>query len=176
SQSVKTTEMGGPVGYDGGKKIAGRKRHVVVDTLGLLMAVAVTAANLDDGTHAHRGLSKVDGAAYPPLEVVFPGNKSNNNALDRWRRKASVRYRVEVTSKPSDEPGFEPVKIRWVVEQSIACLNRCRRLSKDYEYHTASAENWVRVSAIQRMLRRLKPDPNYRQPHFKYPKPEKKAA
>jgi hypothetical protein len=63
-----------------------------------------------------------------------------------------------------------------VVEQSIACLNRCRRLSKDFEYLTASSESWVRISAIQRMLRRLKPDPNNGQPEFKYPKPEPKAA
>jgi putative transposase len=176
SQSVKTTEMGGEVGYDGGKKVGGRKRHVVVDTLGLLMAVAVTAANLDDGTHAHRVLGKLAPEAYPRLEVIFADNKYNNKALERWLKKTAAPFRIEVTSKPKDEAGFVPVKIRWVVEQSIACLNRCRRLSKDYEYLTASAENWVRVSAIQRMLRRLRPDPNCRQPEFKYPRPEPKAA
>jgi putative transposase len=176
SQSVKTTEMGGEVGYDGGKKIDGRKRHVVVDTLGLLMAVAVTAANLDDGTHAQRVLGKLDPAKYPRLEVIFADNKYNNKALDRWLKKSEAPYRIEVTSKPADEEGFVPLKIRWVVEQSIACVNRYRRLSKDYEYHTSSSENWVRVSAIQRMLRRLKPDPNDRQPEFQYPKQEKKSA
>lgn len=176
TQSVKATEMGGEVGFDAGKKVDGRKRHIVVDTLGLLMAVAVTAANLDDGTHAQRVLGRLDALKYPRLEVVFADNKYNNKALDRWLKEAQVGYRVEVTSKPGDRPGFVPVRIRWVVEQSIACLNRCRRLSKDYEYHTSSSENWVRISAIRRMLRRLKPDPNYRQPRFKYPKPEKKAG
>ena len=176
SQSVKTTEMGGETGYDGGKKIDGRKRHIVVDTLGLLMAVAVTAANLDDGTHASRVLSKLGVSAYPRLEVIFADNKYNNKALQGWLKKTQAPYRIEVTSKPPDEEGFVPLKIRWVVEQSIACVNRYRRLSKDYEYTTSSSENWIRISAIQRMLRRLKPDPNYRQPEFKYPRPEKKEA
>jgi putative transposase len=176
SQSVRTTEMGGETGYDGGKKIDGRKRHVVVDTLGLLMAVAVTAANCDDGTHAERVLGKLDVCAYPRLEVIFADNKYNNRALDRWLRKTQAPYRIEVTSKPPDQEGFVPVKIRWVVEQSIACVNRYRRLSKDYEYHTSSSEDWVRISAIQRMIRRLKPDPNNRQPEFKYPKQANKSA
>src|SRR5262249_4093009 len=84
SQTVKTSEMGGPVGCDGGKKVKGRKRHLVVDTLGLLLAVAVTAANLDDGTHAWRVLGQLQPSSYPRLEVVFAGNKYNNRALDRW--------------------------------------------------------------------------------------------
>ena len=176
TQSVKTTEMGGVTGYDGGKKVGGRKRHIVVDTLGLLMAVAVTAANLDDGTHAQRVLSRLDVSAYPRLEVIFADNKYNNRALDRWLKKAQAPYRVEVTSKPPDEEGFVPLKIRWVVEQSIACVNRYRRLSKDYEYHTSSSENWIRIAAISRMVRRLKPDPYNREPEFKYPKQEKKSA
>jgi putative transposase len=176
SQSVKTTEMGGLTGYDGGKKIDGRKRHIVVDTLGLLMAVAVTAANLDDGTHACRVLSKLDLTKYPRLEVIFADNKYNNKALDRWLKQSEAPYRIEVTSKPPEEEGFVPLKIRWVVEQSIACVNRYRRLSKDYEYLTSSSENWVRIAAVSRMVRRLKPDPNNGQPQFKYPKPEQKAA
>src|SRR4051794_20882743 len=87
SQSVKATETGGETGYDGGKKIAGRKRHVVVDTLGLLMAVAVTAANLDDGTHAPRVSSKLEASEYPRSEVAFADNEYNNKALNRWLKK-----------------------------------------------------------------------------------------
>jgi putative transposase len=169
SQSVKTTEMGGEAGYDGGKKVKGRKRHIVVDTLGLLLAVAVTAASLDDGTHAPRVLRKLSPASFPRLEVVYADSKYRNRALDGWLRASGAGYRVEVVSKPADEPGFVPVKVRWVAEQSLACLGRCRRLSKDYEYKTEHSEVWVQIAAIQRMARRLCPNPNYRQPQFKYP-------
>jgi putative transposase len=176
SQSVKTTEVGGERGYDGGKKVKGRKRHVVVDTLGLLMAVAVTAANLDDGTHAPRVLGQLDLTKYPRLKVMFADNKYHNEALDKWLRRTSAPYRLEISSKPADQPGFVPLKVRWVVEQGIACLNRCRRLSKDYEYLTSSSENWIRISAIQRMVRRLAPNTSRTEPEFKYPKPEQKVA
>src|SRR3954449_10623253 len=81
TQTVKSTEVGGVVGYDGGKKIKGRKRHVVVDTLGLLLAVAVTSANLDDGTHAPRVLGKLAAAQYPRLEVILADNKYHNQTL-----------------------------------------------------------------------------------------------
>jgi putative transposase len=176
SQSVKTTEMGGPTGFDGGKRINGRKRHIVVDTLGLLLAVAVTAAHLDDGTHAPRVLRQLDASKYPRLKVVFADHKYNNRTLERWLRTSEAPYRIEVVSKPKDEAGFVPVKIRWVVEQSIACLSRCRRLSKDYEYNTSSSESWVKIAAIQRMARRARPDANNRQPQFKYPKKDRKIA
>jgi putative transposase len=176
SQTVKTTEMGGVVGYDGGKKIKGRKRHIVVDTLGLLLAVAVTAANLDDGTHAPRVLGKLEAAQYPRLEVILADNKYNNQTLEKWRRVQAVAYQIVVVMKAEGTPGFVPVKIRWVVERAIAWLGRCRRLSKDYEYNTTSSESWIQIAAIQQMTRRLRPDTNNGQPEFKYPKKVKKVA
>ncbi len=170
TQTVKSTEMGGPVGYDGGKKIKGRKRHILVDTLGLLLAVVVTAANFDDGTHAALVLAKLKGEQYPRLKKIFADNKYNNKTLQQWMADNQVPYTIEIGMKPAGESGFKPVKIRWVVEQSHACVGRCRRLSKDYERLTSSSETWIQLSAIQRMLRRSRPDLNQPQAAFKYPK------
>ncbi len=164
------------MGYDGGKKIKGRKRHILVDTLGLLLAVVVTAANLDDGTYAPMVLAKLRPEKYPRLKKIFADHKYINKTLDRWLLDTKARYQIEITMKGEGEPGFKPVKIRWVVEQSHACLGRCRRLSKDYERLTTSSETWIQISAIQRMVRRLKPDPNNRQAEFKYPNKGKKVA
>jgi putative transposase len=176
TQSVKSTEMGGCVGYDGGKKIKGRKRHILVDTLGLLLAVVVTAANLDDGTYASLVLAKLTPEKYPRLQKVFADNKYNNKTLQAWLRDQQVPYEIEISVKEAAEKRFKPLKIRWVVEQAHACHGRCRRLSKDYERRTSSSETWIQLSAIQRMLRRLRPDLNNRQAAFKYPKKDKQAA
>ena len=176
TQSVKSTEIGGPVGYDGGKKIKGRKRHIVVDSLGLLLAVVVTAANLDDGTYASRVLAKLAAEKFPRLKKVFADNKYNNKRLQRWMAETKAPYEIEIGMKPAGEEGFKPLKIRWVVEQAHACLGRCRRLSKDYERLTSSSETWVQISAIQRMLRRARPDMNNPQTKFKYPKKVKEMA
>jgi putative transposase len=176
TQSVKTTEMGGVSGYDGNKKIDGRKRHIVVDTLGLLIAVVVTAANLDDGTHAPGVLGMLKPEKVPRLQVVFADHKYINHTLDKWMERQRVSYRIEVSTKPADQEGFVPLKIRWVVERTFAWLGRSRRLSRDYEYKTAHSETWIRISAIHMMVRRLKPDTENSQPKFKYPKSDKKVA
>jgi putative transposase len=176
TQSVKSTEMGGCVGYDGGKKIKGRKRHILVDSLGLLLAVVVTAANLDDGTYASLVLAKLTPEKYPRMQKVFADNKYNNKTLQAWLRRQQVPYEIEISVKGAAERTFKPLKIRWVVEQAHACHGRCRRLSKDYERRTSSSETWIQLGAIQRMVRRLKPDPDNRQAPFKYPKKDKQAA
>ena len=176
TQTVKSTEMGGSVGYDGGKKIKGRKRHIVVDTLGLLLAVVVTAANCDDGTYAALVLAKLQVEHYPRLRKIFADNKYHNKTLQQWMTENQVPYTIEIGMKPEGEAGFQPVKIRWLVEQSHACGGRCRRLSKDYERLTSSSETWIQLSAMQRMLRRSRPDLNQPQAAFQYPKKSGKVA
>jgi putative transposase len=176
SQSVKTTEMGGARGYDGGKKITGRKRHIVVDSLGLLLAVAITSAKIDDGTAAPQVLARLPGEALGRLEIVWGDGRYRNKALERWRQQTAARYQVAVVSRPEGAVGFVLLPKRWVVERSFAWLGRWRRLSKDYEYETTSAEAWVQVAAVGQMLRRLRPNKNKPQPDFKYPKHARKAS
>ena len=134
----------------------------------------MTAGNLDDGTHAAQVLQKVTVDKYPRLKKIFADNKYNNKTLQRWMADNQVPYELEIAMKAKEEPGFQPVKIRWVVEQAHACQGRCRRLSKDYERLTTSSETWIQLSAIQRMLRRLRPD--NRQAKFNYPSKIKKSA
>ena len=132
SQSAKTTEVGGDErGYDGGKKIKGRKRHLLVDTLGLLITVLVTGANADDGTASPRLLEKVSAEDYPRLKKIFGDNKYHNKSLQAWLAVHRPAWDVEVTKPPEGTKGFSPVRIRWVVERSNAWHSRCRRHSRD---------------------------------------------
>jgi putative transposase len=168
SQTVKTTEMGGVRGFDGGKLIKGRKRHLLVDTLGLLLAVVVTAGNVDDAAGAQLVVGKVSPAAYPRLEAIFGDNKYHNYEYYAWLQKHSGgRWHMEISSRPADTKGFKPLRIRWVVERSIAWHGRYRRNSKDYEKRTDSSESMILLSALSLMVQRLKPS-DQKQPAFKY--------
>ena len=175
SQTVKTTSVGGERGYDGGKKITGRKRHIVVDTLGLLLAVAVTGAALDDGTGAPRVLEKLDLEEHPRLEKLWGDQKYNNRALDRWLAAQEAPYAVEVVQRPLGAKGFVLLHRRWVVERTIAWLGRYRRNSKDYERRTDSSEAMLKISAIHHMVRRLRPDSSKKENPFNYPKSPRKS-
>jgi transposase len=147
------------VGTDGGKKVRGRKRHIVTDPMGLVPAVAVTAANVDDGAAAPAVLGRMAAADFPRLAVVWGDATSRNHGLDAWRAEHRPGWRVEVSSKPDGRPGFVPVKKRWVVEQTFGCLGRARRLATDSERETGNSESMVELSAILRMARRPKPAP-----------------
>lgn len=176
SQSVKTTEMGGARGYGAHKKVSGRKRHVVVDSLGLLLAVAVTAACADDGAAAPQVLAKLDPKEHPRLEVIRADQKYNNRDLQQWLGERHARYRIEVVRRPEGARGFVVLPKRWVVERSIGWWGRYRRLSKDYEYDTRVSETWIQVSAIHQTVRRYRPDQEQQQPPFKYAKPRREVA
>jgi putative transposase len=158
SQSVKTTEVGGADrGYDGGKKIKGRKRHLLVDTLGLLVAVLVTSAKVDDGAAAPKLLGQITSDNFPRLAVIFGDNKYHNHALEAWLKENRPNWRVEVKTRPEGTRGFTPLEKRWVVERTNAWNGRCRRNSKDYERRIESSAAMIQVSNIHLMLRRLSP-------------------
>ena len=157
SQTVKTTELGGEHGYDGGKKINGRKRHVFVDTLGLLLAVVVTSAALDDGAAAPLVFAQLDKDRCPRLSKIWADNKYRNHELERWLAKNRDHWDLEIKSRPEGVTGFVPVPKRWVVERTFAWLGRYRRHSKDYERLTESSTSMLRISSIHLMLRRLAP-------------------
>lgn len=177
SQTVKGSEAGGARGYDGGKKVNGRKRHLVVDSLGLLLVVLVTAANLDDGTTAPKVLGRLTPQHLSRLDEVRGDSKYNNRALDRYLDEAAVGYRLTVVERPAGAAGLVLLPYRWVVERTNAWTGKCRRNSKDYERTTESAEAMVQVSQIHLMLRRLKPDAATPGAAFRYPRnPMKKAA
>jgi len=168
SQSVKTAGMGGERGYDGGKKISGRKRHIVVDALGLLIAVVVTGAGVDDAAAAPRVLKELRADRFPRLEVVWADQKYHNHALNDWlKRKPKLHpWKLEIVTRPEGTSGFVLLPKRWVVERTFAWLGRDRRLSRDYERRTESSECRVRISAIHGMLKRL--TDHQHQPPFKY--------
>jgi putative transposase len=176
SQTVKATEIADDRSYDGGKKITGRKRHIIVDTLGLLIVCAVTIASADDGTIAPEVLRRLSDEHRTRLELLWADTKYHNHELDAWLKAEGVRYRIEVVSRPAGSEGFVKLPRRWVVERTFAWLGRYRRHSRDYERFSESSEAMIKVSSIHRMLRILKPDQSKKPVPFKYRKTQEKGT
>jgi putative transposase len=158
SQSVKTTEAGGPRGYDGGKKIGGRKRHLLVDTLGLIWGLAVLAARPTDWDGAIEVFERTEGTM-PRLAKVLADTAYRAKALAAWI-KGHCRWRLETSGKRPGQTRFEPARWRRVVERTFGWLGRYRRLSKDYERNPASGEAWIYIAMIHRMSRFALPERN----------------
>jgi putative transposase len=166
SQSVKTTEAGGARGYDGAKRVRGRKRHVLVDTSGLLLGIAVHPADVPDRTGARRLLADVV-PKHPRLERVW-ADQGYTGLVRAWARHALgvalevvyppwrqlARYGLEEPA-PLQGRGFRVIPRRWVVERTFAWLGRHRRLAKDYERLAETTEALVYAAMTRLMLRRF---------------------
>lgn len=152
SQSVKTTERGGVHGYDAGKHITGRKRHVLVDTLGLLLVVLVTAASVQDRDAAQPLLSMVK-RNHPRLRRIW-ADGSYAGGLVEWVGEW-CHFVLEIVKHSVKVVGFKLLPKRWIVERTFGWLGRYRRLSKDYEYRTHSSATMILLAMSHIMLRRL---------------------
>src|SRR5713101_7995134 len=153
SQSVKTTESGGPRGYDAGKKIKGRKRHILTDTIGLPVWMIVHPADIQDRDGAPTLLARV-GSSLPWLRHIFAdGGYAGAKLLDALENLGD--WTIEIVKRSDVAKGFVLLPRRWVVERTLAWLNRNRRLAKDVEATIESAVTWLYIASVKLMSRRL---------------------
>lgn len=143
-----------PQGFDAGKKVKGRKRHILVDTLGLLLNVAVHAASIQDRDGARLVLDQRTRALFPFIERVYAdggyrGPKTRANAA------TTGKWKIEIVKRSDAAEGFKLLPKRWIVERTLAWISRCRRLARDFERYAATAAAFVRLAMIRIMLRRL---------------------
>lgn len=157
SQSVDASSGGEARGRDNAKNVDGRKRHIIVDSLGLLLAVVVTAADVDDGAAAPNVLAQLAEQPLGKVRRVFADSKYHNRALYGWVADNGW-YELVIISRPKDKKGWVKLPIRWTVERTFAWLMNCRRLSVDREKSTLSSEAMIRLAMIHLMLNRLCPN------------------
>ena len=166
SQSVETTESGGVCGYDAGKKVKGRKRHIMTDTLGLLLFAVIHSASVQDRdgaptSSAPSGIASPGCATCsPPFGVCFAKVfRAMDGGYAGGKLKAALRghgdWTIEIIKRTDTAKGFEVLPRRWVVERTFAWLGRCRRLAKDWEQTLESATAWTLIASIRLMTRRL---------------------
>lgn len=156
SQSVRTTQVGGEHGWDGGKKINGRKRHILTDTMGNLLTVVVHAANIGERAGAKTLLSQAAEWLWTRLEKILADEGYTGEEFQKWVED-TFDVVLELAQRPPDQKGFVPLPIRWVVERTFAWLGRYRRLSKDYERLTENSQGMVYLASIDRLLNHLAP-------------------
>src|SRR5258708_1732185 len=153
SQSAKTTESGGPRGFDAAKRVKGRKRHIVTDTQGFLLALLVHAANIQDN-HGAVPLLAALRRSFPKLQHIFADRVYRGDKL-RNAIAEFGRWTIEIVTRSEQVGTFKPEPKRWVIERTFAWLGRNRRLAKDFEAGIASAEAWFLIASIRLLSRRL---------------------
>lgn len=165
SQSVDTTGGGEARGRDNAKNVDGRKRHIVVDSMGLLLAVLVTAASVDDARAAQELFPRLDGQPVGRVVRMYADSKYHNYALYQWVED-NARWDLVIVRRPSGSRGWVKLPIRWTVERTFAWLGTCRRLTKDREGSVRSSEAFIKLGMIHLMLNRL--EPKHADPAFQY--------
>ena len=154
SQSVKTTRSGSiGIGFDGGKKTKGRKRHIIVDSTGLLLAVVVHAANIHDSKAAFGVIAQLKNR-FPRLVKIIADGGYRGELIQNTKK--SFGWVLEVILRKDDSPKFQVIPQRWVVERTFAWFESYRRLAKDYEYHVDTSQTMVQLAMIKLMLNRIK--------------------
>ncbi|HEY3620696.1 MAG TPA: IS5 family transposase [Candidatus Sulfotelmatobacter sp.] len=158
SQSVKSAEKGGPCidphGYDAGKKIKGKKRHILVDTLGLLLHAIVHPADIQDRDGGVLVMATLFGM-FPFLKTLFADSGYQGPKFAKALAKVLPHLDIEIVKRSDQVSGFAVLPKRWIVERTIAWLNRCRRLAKDWENLNRKALAFLRLASIRLMLRKL---------------------
>lgn len=157
SQSVDTTSGGQPRGRDNAKNVDWRKRRIVFDSMGLLLAVLVTLASVDDARAASELFVRLESQPMSKLTRMYADTKYHNFALYEWVGE-NAGWGLSIVRRPKDSEGWVKLPIRWTVERTFAWLGRCRRLIKDRERSVLSSESFVKLAMIQLMLHRLRPD------------------
>jgi putative transposase len=166
SQSVDTTSGGEERGRDNAKNVDGRKRHIVVDSMGLLLAVLVTAASVDDAKAAAELFGRLEGQPMGKVVRMYADTKYHNFKLYEWVEE-NARWALTIVRRPEGSEGWVKLPIRWTVERTFAWLGRCRRLSKDREKSVLSSEAFVKLAMIQLMLNRLEPKETDAEFHYR---------
>ena len=154
SQSVKSSGHGGTVGYDAGKRIKGRKRHLLIDTLGLVLGVVVTPADTTERAGGKAALARVL-VWLTSLRLLWVDGGYTGAIFAQWVKALRAKLAVEVVKRSDEVQGFKVLPRRWVVERTFGWLMYQRRLVRDYERTISSAEAWIYIAMIRIQLRRL---------------------